>query len=354
MNSLGFFVENGIAQVKELITEKITTKKLCIEEDGEEVCIDKNQLKELLEIKLNQSSLGGSSDGNCQPSEEICDSLDNDCDGLIDEDNVCQAECQAQTFYYDGDGDGFGNYGNFISVCEAPAGYVSDNTDCDDGDPSINPVASEICDDGIDNDCDGEVDAEDEDCQAAPPTPVCDSEHLDLCETEADCLTAEGYWYNEGCNTEPEAPACTPAEEICDGLDNDCDGQIDEDLGKTTCGVGACEVTIDNCIDGVVQTCTPGTPTTETCNGIDEDCDGLIDEELTQQCGSSDVGACQLGTQICEVGAWGECIGAIEPAEEICNDNIDNNCNGQIDEGCQTQNATPTEDTATSTSDGNS
>ncbi len=75
-------------------------------------------------------------------------------------------------------------------------------------------------------------------------------------------------------------------------------------------------------------------PSEEICDGQDNDCDGQIDENLTQQCGSSDVGACQFGTQTCQNGVWSECQGAIEPVEEICNDGVDNNCDGQVDEGC--------------------
>lgn len=67
--------------------------------------------------------------------------------------------------------------------------------------------------------------------------------------------------------------------EVCDSLDSDCDGQIDEDLGSTTCGSGACERTVSSCIGGQEQTCQPGSPNPEVCgNGIDDDCDGSVDQ----------------------------------------------------------------------------
>ncbi|MCH8741335.1 lamin tail domain-containing protein [Patescibacteria group bacterium] len=79
--------------------------------------------------------------------------------------------------------------------------------------------------------------------------------------------------------TEPDPGSiCQPTEEICDGIDNDCDGLIDEDFGTISCGVGACAITVESCVGGVAQICTPGTPTTETCDQIDNDCDGQIDE----------------------------------------------------------------------------
>ena len=74
-----------------------------------------------------------------------------------------------------------------------------------------------------------------------------------------------------------------------------------------------------------------------------------MDEELIQQCGSTDVGVCQYGTQTCEAGVWSECQGAIEPALEVCDDQLDNNCDGQTDENCPVEEATTTEETATST-----
>ncbi len=77
---------------------------------------------------------------------ELCDGVDNDCDGETDE--------EAPSWYADTDADGFGA-GTAIVQCEAPEGFVADNTDCDDTRASINPGMTDICD-GVDSDCDGE------------------------------------------------------------------------------------------------------------------------------------------------------------------------------------------------------
>ncbi len=81
---------------------------------------------------------------------EICDGLDNNCDGQIDEGVMI-------SYFADTDSDGFGDPNNSIEACSVPAGYISDNTDCDDSNVSVNPSATEICD-GVDNNCDGQID----------------------------------------------------------------------------------------------------------------------------------------------------------------------------------------------------
>jgi hypothetical protein len=89
-----------------------------------------------------------------------------------------------------------------------------------------------------------------------------------------------------GSNFVPATP-CVASEEICDGMDNDCDSKIDEDLGTTTCGVGACEQTVQNCVNGEEQTCVPDEPGEEICGDeIDNNCNGAIDETcIENNCG---------------------------------------------------------------------
>ena len=87
-------------------------------------------------------------------ADETCDGVDNDCDGVADEGDAVDAD----TWYADVDGDGYGDPASAETACSEPTDAVADNTDCDDGDAEINPGADEICNDGIDNDCDASSD----------------------------------------------------------------------------------------------------------------------------------------------------------------------------------------------------
>ena len=136
------------------------------------------------------------------------------------------------------------------------------------------------------------------------------------------------------------------AADVCDGKDEDCNGSVDDGIAQITCGMGVCTVTVDGCANGTVPACVPLPATSaddKTCDGADDDCDGQIDEDCpcindgdTKPCysgsaGTKGVGECKEGTQTCLNNTWGPCVGEILPATETCNGK-DDDCSGQTDE----------------------
>ena len=165
----------------------------------------------------------GPCEGDTQPSDEICDGFDNDCDGETDINPVEGGT----TYYYDADGDGYGGQETVFACPDAkPPDTLETSNDCDDENPNVHPGAEEICD-GHDNDCDGEGDNiyvtvypdSDGDGFGDPNSPstvsACEDLPPGFIEENTDCDDSR-YWIN-------------PAEsEVCDGWDNNCNGEIDE------------------------------------------------------------------------------------------------------------------------------
>jgi cysteine-rich repeat protein len=226
------------------------------------------------------------------PSDEVCDNLDNDCDGLIDE------ELTRSTNEY-------GLCSGNTETCDA--GYYYPNNE-------YIPV-SELCD-GLDNDCDASID-EDYDLGTSCYVGVgaCVNSGVNIC--TADMLSIE-------CSVAP----LSPSQEICDNIDNDCDGFVDEDLTRSTNEFGVCSVNTETCSEGYWIANIQIIPGEETCDNLDNDCDGIIDEELTRS--TSELGSCSVNTETCDAGFYypnNEYV----PVSELC-DSLDNDCDGFVDE----------------------
>jgi len=154
---------------------------------------------------------------------EVCDTIDNDCDDVIDEDDAADAT----TWHADGDGDGHGHATDTWVACEAPAGYVASGDDCDDDDDAIHPGASEYCD-GVDLDCDGLVDQSDS-LDAGRWHLDADNDGYGSAAVVLACVQPAGTLVDAS-DCDDARPMVHPgAAEICNGLDDDCDPTTRED-----------------------------------------------------------------------------------------------------------------------------
>jgi hypothetical protein len=249
-------------------------------------------------------------------ADEVCNGVDDDCDGVVDPNTALDAE----VWYADADSDGYGDATTTQIACELPAGHIDDDRDCDDGDADVHPGADEICN-GYDDDCDGSVD---------------ESGAIDATLWYAD-LDGDGYGDPAASTLACDAPSDTSSDntdcddsdpatwpgatEYCDGHDDDCDGDIDESdaadvttwygdadadgYGATASGsTDACDApsgyaaTNTDCDDGDDHVY-PGAA--ELCDGVDTDCDSSTGEDglvgYNASTGWQDVSAYFTGTR---------------------------------------------------------
>lgn len=211
---------------------------------------------------------------------EVCNAIDDDCDGRIDEGVQI-------TVYRDADGDGRGVLTMSMSACASTPGYATFSDDCDDGNRLRSPALPEVCD-GIDNDCDGTPDPTDLTTSALWYRDSDSDGFGDASSFVLSCTPPTGTFSLLSTDCNDSAPAIHPGQgEVCNGIDDDCNGAADFSLGA-----GDFE---DDDHDGIADSrCTP-TPTpsdcddrdplsapgvSETCDGRDNDCDSRTDEAV--------------------------------------------------------------------------
>jgi hypothetical protein len=193
-------------------------------------CVDPSTESELV---VEDNTDCDDSDSAINPAaQEICDpdNVDEDCDGLADDEQPGVLASTKTTWYADSDSDGFGDINTYLLYCEQPTGYVADNTDCDDNNaPNTYPGAAEHCD-SVDTDCDGTLD---EDDALDVLTWYADTDadgYGNASSSDIDCYQPTGFVADNTDCDDNNAPNTYPgAAEYCDSVDTDCDGTLDED-----------------------------------------------------------------------------------------------------------------------------
>lgn len=268
-------------------------------------------------------------DNNIFPgAPEACNGIDDNCDTFIDN------GVTFQNYYTDADNDGYGAglIGNF---CAPPASSSLNNLDCNDANANINPAVSELCN-GADDNCNGSTD---EGVLVTFYRDFDNDGYGNLSIATQACTAPVGYVSNSTDCNDSNAAIRPGATELCNGIDDDCDGLTDNGItfqnyytdldndgyGSTLMGSfctapANASLSTGDCNDGN-SAVHPGV--TEICNAIDDNCNALIDETFDVD---SD------GYTTCTGDCNDNNASVFPGANETCN-GVDDNCNGSIDEG---------------------
>ena len=202
-------------------------------------------------------------------ASEVCNGTDDDCDGVVDEPDASDASI----WHADGDADGYGSTTEVLTACEQPDGYVADDLDCDDADNAVHPAAVEVCD-GMDDDCNGLTDDDPVDSVLWYAAADADG-YGDSAVSVGGCSQPVGFVANNDDCDDSDAALGTVTTWYYDG---DGDGYGDSATSITYCRAPAGYLADGTDCDDADDAVSPGGDEV-WASGVDEDCDGVVDED---------------------------------------------------------------------------